>query len=214
MIADADLVVLSAGMDISNVTGGVPAGLAGFYGASNDLSDDAAYALYTALAADVSTEEVGTPLVVDYRLAVLAGDLNISRLARICLTRSLSGTFTGIDESAFWSFSWNASAVSDADRNFVAGTLFCFYPDAARGALATDAFADAYGSEVGFEQLTAEITYENFLREQEHPDTSDKLAVRATMATAVRYVVSVQGKRVVNAKEPPIDVLEIQPAAS
>jgi hypothetical protein len=176
-------------MDISNVTGGVPAGLAGFYGASNDLSDDAAYALYTALAADVSTEEVGTALVVDYRLAVLAGDLNISR-SHVSALPSRFGDLYGHRRIRVLELFVERFGGLRRGQNFVAGTLFCFYPDAARGALATDAFADAYGSEVGFEQLTAEITYENFLREQEHPDTSDKLAVRATMATAVRYVVS------------------------
>jgi hypothetical protein len=98
------------------------------------------------------------------------------------------------------------------DKSFVAGSIYSYRPTATLPALATNGFRTPLAGDeaAGFENVTDEIAYENFLRLQENPGTSDLLPADLYMAGIIRYIINFGGQRVVQAKTD-IRVLELQP---
>ncbi len=91
----------------------------------------------------------------------------------------------------------------------VAGSVYSFYPNEARSALATGAFSRPfdYTSPDPYSAVRSEIQYENFLRAQagEEPLSSD-----VSMATCLRYIINYSGHRAEN-KKTVIKVLDVEP---
>ncbi len=201
-IADADLIVLSAGFDVSNPNSSLAAAYVG-----NDLSPALAYAIYDAAMANTY------PLIVDYRLTELTDNLQVKRLAQLCLLPYDSAL--SAENFATDAYNWSAKAQS----NFVAENVYCFdAPFAYAGSSAIlnlitpDFTADFSESTVstGFSEVLSNIAYENFLRKTDDPDTTDLFSETVTMANTIRYIINYADARVpVNKQE--LKVLDLEP---
>ena len=220
MVAAADLIVLSAGLDPTgdgrDLTLSFDPDIASE--TYNDVVDSVAMDIYNR----ASDSEKG-PLILDYRLATssTAYAANIGKLAQLILTACtaeaaytpFSGNFSELLSGGSYGGTWTPPADSfDLDKSFVAGSIYSYRPTAALPALATDGFrAPLEGDDAaGFEDVTDEIAYENFLRLQEDPGTDDLLPADLYMAGIIRYIINFGGQRVVQAKTD-IRVLELQP---
>ena len=107
---------------------------------------------------------------------------------------------------------------ADADHNYVNKSILCFSaPFGELASLATPKFHAAYDASAlaGFEAVTAEITYENFLRDTDSTATgTEKLPVEVTLANSIRYIINYAGQRQSAGEKTSITVLELQPGSN
>ncbi len=201
-IADADLMVLSAGFDVSNPSGSLAASYT-----ANDLSAALAYDIYDAALANTY------PLIVDYRLTELSDSLQMKRLAQLCLMPYDSE----VSSANFSTYGYSWSALTPT--NFVSGNVYCFdAPFTYTGTstienLATADFAADFSQSVisaGFSDVLSNIAYENFLRQTDNPNTTDLFAETVTIANTVRYIINYADVRVPVNKQT-LNVLDLEP---
>lgn len=206
-VEEIDLIVLSAGLNRKNIDADRTAAL----GPGNDLSVEKAKAIYNAVGESLA------PVIVDYRLAVTGGPndhTNLRSLARLLITRSLAGTLGHTDSfgDLAQGLDWKPATISDADKNFVRKNVLCYNPISALPALATPKLKAPLNTTnaLGFEEVSAEIAHENFLRRHEDELTEDLLEEEVTLGGVIRYIINFSGQRIVTPKTA-ISVLEIQP---
>jgi hypothetical protein len=106
-----------------------------------------------------------------------------------------------------------AALLSGAATGFVNGSLYGFFPDTTRTALATSAFAQAFSEDLAtgaYAQVRSEITYENGLRVSAGQSGAELLPTSITMANCIRFIINYAGHRVENHKTS-IQVLDVEP---
>ena len=213
MVDSADLIVLSAGQDISG------SGLSTNYNGDvsgnefNDLYDPAALEIYNRAAANTAES---CPIIVDYRLtAADSGNMtNISKLAQLIVSNSASGTLSQTDIGSLQLLYGGLEWQVPSDTDFVKDNIYCINNGVTNIPLATKFFHAQMDDTGGFESVLEEIIYENFLRRNENPSIpeSELLPEEISIANTVRYIISFGGQRTVSVKTE-LDVLEIQPGS-
>ena len=198
-LSQFDLLVLSPGLDISNPS------RAPEY--SIDLSADKALAL-----AGCCANTSAIPVLLDYRLTGCAKE-NIRKLARTLYAAAQEQT---LNTQSITSLSDSFTAPAEKDASFISGSLYCYQPTAIYPYLPCGSSfhtleLDSVYNPAGFDDLVDEVAYENFLRKQQTPETTDLLSDKVTTATCLRYILNYGGRRIVN-KATQIRVLEIQPS--
>ena len=190
LINVADMIVVSAGLDLS--TG---SGLASKYAAdTNDLTADQVAKIEAA-------KTGGTAVLLDSRVSAAADGTNIKTLA----SWLLGGAAAPFVNGSLYCFAPDnnlTDSTADDDRTALATKNFSLnFPDSLSA-----------GDNAPYSAVRAEIEYENFLRTNANPNISanELLPTGITIANCIRYIINYSGQRVQN-KKTSIKVLDIEP---